>query len=113
MITLPFVLTVLATTAMVTVATIAFATGRLGWRIGTGAIAGAVLAAGLAIVRGHGHSTASGVAIIAGFLGLLALAFHYALRELGALDAPPELPTVLESGPDILSVDLTDRSNDR
>jgi hypothetical protein len=106
---MPTLITILVTVAMVAFATIAFATGRLRWRITTGAIAGGVLAAGLAIVRGHGHSTASGIAIIAGFLGLLALAFHYALRELGALDAPPEPPAVLDSGPDILSVDLTDR----
>lgn len=95
--------------AMVVLATIAVVTGRLRWRITAGVVAGAVLVAGLVLERGLGHATAAGIAFTAGFLVLLALAFHFALRELGALDPPPAASGVLESSPDVLSVDLTDR----
>lgn len=76
-----------------------------------GASVGAsVLATGLLLNR-LDHATLGGIAILTGFVALLAIGFVFALRELGALDAPPEPPGVLESGPDILSVDLTDRDD--
>ncbi len=91
-----------AAAAVVVAATIiAIVTNRARWRAIAAVIGGIVMVAGLAL-----HA---GVAIIAGFLGLLAVSFHYALRELGALEAPEEPRGVMESGPDILSVDLRDR----